>query len=112
MLLEPSNSEHDDKDVDEAEICENRNQVDVDLLVGLQLFDIDTLPARAFDNQFHAPIHTLPHTGGEGHSLRVESGFGRGTGAKEIRIDRFQIPVWIDDHQAQQAHENNPGICR
>lgn len=41
---------------------------------------------------------------------RVEPGFRRGTGAEEICIDCFQITVWVDDRQAQEAQQNDPRI--
>ena len=41
MLLKPSDPKDDDNYVDEAQISQNRNEVDVNLLVGLQLIDVD-----------------------------------------------------------------------
>jgi len=41
MLFKPSNPKDDDNYIDEAQISQNRNEVDVNLLVGLQLIDVD-----------------------------------------------------------------------
>lgn len=41
MLFKPSHAKDDDDDVDEAQIPQNWNEIDVNLLVGLQLFDVD-----------------------------------------------------------------------
>jgi hypothetical protein len=64
----------DDDNVDEAEVGDDGDDVDVHLLVGLEVLDVD------------ADRGSVTGQGGKrcrGLHIRVETGLGRGTGAKD-----------------------------
>lgn len=83
LLSEPVNSHDDDDDIDKAEIGDNRDEVDDQLLVHSQVLDID----------------------------RVETRFSTATGAKEESIDGRDISFRDDEYETQEGKANDVCIC-
>lgn len=64
MLFEPKQAHHDNKNVDEAEVCQDRDKVDVELLVEVEELDVNpaSMLARATTHasqRFNGLIYVL-----------------------------------------------------
>lgn len=84
-LVEPSQPNYNHYDVDETKIADHRNHIDVDLLIGLQEFDINTALSSVF------------FINDESSDQRVQPGFGRGTRPEEKCVDSAEVAIWVDD---------------
>lgn len=104
MSLEPIQTNDDNHNVDETEVSNNGDKVDIQLLVSLEGFHINTERGRLAVSDKDKRRRPLRQ------NARIQTRLGRRAGTEKVGIDRSEVTVGVQDRQGKQTHEDDPCI--
>jgi hypothetical protein len=107
VLFEPKQTSKDNKDVDKPQVGDDRDDVEVHLLVRLEVLHVDArdvFSTRKVMGECTILLYAVQY-------LRVEARLGGGTCTEEIGIDGSKVAIGIQDDEGQETVEDNPRVC-
>lgn len=105
MLLEPVETDDDDENVDEAEVGQDWDKVNVQLLVSVEVFDVLAASLLVLPTPRSGQANACDF-----HHVRIQTGFRRAARTEKVGIYGRHIPSRVQDHDAEQAHEDDVRI--
>lgn len=112
MLPEPPQAHDDDGNVDEAEVGDDGDKVQVQLLVRRQLCEVHAVTA-VLDTMLACLLACWANktVSVDVGYIRIQTRLGGRAGAKVKRVNGAHVAPAVQDRQGQQGAEEDPAIC-